>query len=74
MALNNRRNLKGLRLPIPSTQPFQGCFFHRGCVFPGLPKAEPWAEISERFQRYSVNTTRGVRQDLLYASELRFEK
>ena len=66
MALNGRRNLKGLRrLPIPSTPTLSGLLLLSRRVFPGLPKAEPWAEISERFQRYSVNTTRGVRQDLL---------
>jgi hypothetical protein len=42
----------GIAIRWTATQPFQGCVFKTfGCVFPRVARTQPWAEISERFQR-----------------------
>jgi hypothetical protein len=50
--------LKGLRRLFrfqTATQPFQGCVFHLiGSVIPRVAKAQPWAKVSERFQRNPI--------------------
>ena len=38
---------------VTATQPFQGLrLLKMGRVFPRVAKAQPWAEFSQRFQRY----------------------
>ncbi|HUS10016.1 MAG TPA: isoprenylcysteine carboxylmethyltransferase family protein [Pyrinomonadaceae bacterium] len=41
----------GFAIRWTAMQPFQGCVFHKRTSCPRVAKAQPWAEIGERFQR-----------------------
>src|SRR5688500_5402067 len=37
------------RSSLIATQPFQGCFFYKWSVFPGLPKRNPGLQLANAF-------------------------
>ena len=51
--LRNSEGVATVRLRIP-TQLLQSCVFENQACSPGF-QSKPWAEISQRFQRYSAH-------------------
>ena len=48
------RNPEGVARSINAAQLLQSCAFEKSDPFPRVAKAQPWAGIGERFQRYSI--------------------
>jgi predicted RNA polymerase sigma factor len=56
-----------------ATQLFQSCVFENESMFPRVAKAQPWAGISERFQRCSSHLPFHILPTTLYDRLLRIQ-